>query len=93
MSQHKTIRYSVFNQTLKFKLQNAFKTAKQKGFNFSKTKDDFRPVSKESDSRTSTSTPFKGIRNNLANETTTDNVGYDSQTIGMLESLKLGKYI
>lgn len=65
--------------------------SKPKEFNFNK-KDDSRPISKESDSRTSTSTPFQGVRNTLNADIVEENPNCDAQTMSMLESLKLQKY-
>jgi len=59
-----------------------------KAFNFTSPEDDFRPTSKESDSRTSTSTPFNKIRNNL----NSDILKINPQVQQFLSDLKLIKY-
>lgn len=67
---------------------------KTKAFNFNSNDSDLRPMSKESDSRTSTSTPFTGIRNNL-NSTEydgNDNSNLSKEVVDLLDSLKLTKY-
>lgn len=56
--------------------------------------DDMRPTSKESDSRTSTSTPFGNLRNNL-NSTDYEgkgNLNINDDVHNFLDSLKLNKY-
>mmetsp|Transcript_4023 Transcript_4023/g.3800 ORF Transcript_4023/g.3800 Transcript_4023/m.3800 type:complete len:171 (+) Transcript_4023:177-689(+) len=61
---------------------------KNTAINFASHEDDFRPVSKESDHRTSTSTPFNQIRNNLNSEGSS----VDPQVAEFLEGIKLAKY-
>ena len=72
-----------------------FESAKQKAFNF--TKQDDRVVSsKETDRRTTTSTPFNELRNNLNTSQVTDQQpavsSHNPDTLSMLDSLKLSKY-
>jgi len=67
---------------------------RKKEFNFVSPDDDLRPLSKESDSRTSTSTPFGGLRNNL-NSTQYEghnDLNINQEVYNFLESLKLVKY-
>ena len=56
--------------------------------------DDMRPTSKESDSRTSTSTPFGNLRNNLnsIDYEVKGNLNINDEVRNFLDSLKLNKY-
>lgn len=64
---------------------------KTKAFNFTSGKEGFRPISKETDSRTSTSTPFGNLRQTGTNDDVSGS-SLNQEVWNFLDGLKLSKY-